>query len=160
MKNVLCSRNKSKLPQRQCVYKISGDCKDSHNNAYIGETCRKVSTRMDEHRGYATRNEGKDADKSGIAQHIVNCPNGKQNFEGTEILATIQGKSRKKIKADLQIREAMEIRLHPTGPYTGGFNEDLGNRVYTTAWDPLFRDIRPDAIKNYKTLKDTIAKVI
>ena len=84
---------------------------------------------MKEHFGYATLNDRKDADKSGIAQHAANCLNGKQNSDNPEILATIHGKNKNKVKADLQIREAMEIQLHQTGPDSGGFNEDLGNRV-------------------------------
>jgi hypothetical protein len=51
----------------------------------------------------------------------------------------------------LDIREAMEIWLHNTGPGSG-FNLDFGNHVKTRQLDPLFLKHRQKMLsKDYKT---------
>jgi hypothetical protein len=138
LRNLLCSKNKSSQPTRQAVYHISCDCNPSPSNAYIGQTRRKVATRMKEHQAYI---RNRHFSKSGIAEHQRFC-DGQVNFDKPKILATVTGKNRHQVEARLQTREAMEIRLHKTGLGGQGFNKDNGNQVVTNHWDPLLTKIR------------------
>ena len=138
LQNILCAKNKTKFPPRQVVYKLSCDCKNEVNNAYIGKTTRKAKARMAEHQGYIRRGEW---NLSGIAAHKENCPNGNINFNEPEILAKIQAKSKRQADFKLDYMESLMIKLHQTGP-GHGFNEDEGRRVRTKQWDPLLIKLR------------------
>jgi hypothetical protein len=90
-------------------------------------------------------------DKSWIALHKKEC-NKNVNWNDPQILAMIQGKTLYQTKMLLDIRKAMEIRLHKTGPGSG-FNLDFRNRVKTRLWDPLFLKYRQKMLpKDNKTM--------
>ena len=93
---------------------------------------------MAEHKGYIRRGEW---DKSGIAVHKENCPNGNVNFDNPTVLAKINAKSKRQADLKLDYMESFMIKLHQTGPGKG-FNEDEGRRVYTKQWDPLLIQLR------------------
>ena len=93
---------------------------------------------MAEHRGYIRRGEW---EKSGIAAHKENCPNGNVNLDNPTILATINARSKRQADMKLDYMESFMIKLHQTGPGKG-FNEDEGRRVYTKQWDPLLIQLR------------------
>ena len=93
---------------------------------------------MAEHKGYIRRGEW---DKSGIAAHKENCPNGNVNFDNPTILAKFNARSKRQADLKLDYMESSMIKLHQTGPGKG-FNEDEGRRVYTKQWDPLLIQLR------------------
>ena len=136
MKNILCSKNRDKPPDKRIVYKLPCPCNPAPENAYIGYTVRRKEQRMAEHAGYVRRGE----DSSGIAQHLNHGCNGPVDFKNPEILAKVQCKTKKQAEFLLKIREGMNIRCHQTGPGKG-LNENWGN-LPTRQWDPLFADIR------------------
>ena len=92
------------------------------NNAYIGKTTRKAQSRMAEHKGHV---RGGGRDKSGIAAHKENCPNGDINFDNLTIIATVNARSKRQADFKLDYMESLMIKLHKTGP-GNGFNEDEG----------------------------------
>ena len=71
---------------------------------------------------------------SGLTQHMETCDG---EIEGPIILCTMNAKTKAKLKRDLRIREALEIKRHNCGP-GHGMNEDWGSYVKTTQWGPVF----------------------
>ena len=138
LQNVICSKNKVKLPPRQVIYKANCQCEPTKkNNAYIGQSKRTVKSRLDEHKGYIRRGEWS---KSGLAAHKENC-DAEVDWENVQTLAQINSRSKKQTAVKLDYMESFCIKLHKTGPGKG-FNEDEGRRVYTKQWDPLLAQIR------------------
>ena len=138
LQNVICGKNKEKLPPRQVIYKAKCLCQpNKNNNAYIGQSRRTVASRLDEHKGYIRRGEWT---KSGLAAHKENC-NSDIDFENVEILARINSRNKQQTSYKLDYMESFCIKLHRTGP-GNGFNEDEGRRVFTKQWDPIINQLR------------------
>mgnify|MGYP001793888252 CR=1 FL=1 len=72
---------------------------------------------------------------SGISQHHQACAH-EFDPKNASVIATVQGKSKRKIVYDLKIREALEIRRQKCGPGRG-LNEDMGAYVKIDIWDPV-----------------------
>ena len=154
LKNILCAKNKTKQPEKSAIYKIDCTCSTVPHPSYIGQTIRQVKTRVGEHKvtaekGYTgrereyTREEIKKGwGKSGIVQHKKTCKE-PTDWENFKVLAKIRnsGRNRARVQQELQIREALEIRYHQTGPRQG-LNLDQGNLLNTNAWEPLLTHMR------------------
>ena len=129
--SILTTRNKSKLPpnSRPGVYEVPCSCKIP---AYRGETKKRVSTRLGEHRTYIEKAEWK---KSGVALHSNQC-SGKIEFEKAKTVAVINNKFERKI------RETLEIQKHDCFKDDGGMNPDRGKYVTTKFWYPLLKYLK------------------
>ena len=138
LQNVICGKNKVKLPPRQIIYKARCRCKQNKNNAYIGQSRRTVNSRLDEHKGYIRRGEWT---KSGLAAHKETCKEEINWEEDVEIIAKINSRSKRQASMKLDYMESLCIKLHRTGP-GHGFNEDEGRRIYTKQWDPVLNELR------------------
>ncbi|XP_065673970.1 uncharacterized protein LOC136090921 [Hydra vulgaris] len=124
--NILC-RNKSKLPPNSHpgVYQLNCTC----GSCYIGETRKKISTRIQEHKNNVTKANW---ETSGIVEHSQHC-NGKINWENPKTLSVISNNYTRKI------REAIEIqRVQCSKPKENVLNRDNGNLVMTHHWKPFF----------------------
>ena len=62
------------------------------------------------------------------------------DWENPTVLATMNGKNKKRLGYDLKVREALEIKRHNCGP-GHGLNEDLGAYVKMTQWNPVFHSM-------------------
>ena len=136
LKDILCSRNKSKPEptKKKGVYKYQCPCNPS--STYKGQTARAYDLRWEEH-GRAIQNN--QWAHSGISQHYQHCQKqfDKNNFE---IITNAQDKNKKRLTYNIKIREALEIRRHGSGPGRG-LNEDMGSYVKTDIWDPVLHSI-------------------
>ncbi|XP_065653001.1 uncharacterized protein LOC136080310 [Hydra vulgaris] len=124
--NILC-RNKSKLPPNSHpgVCQLNCTC----GSCYIGETRKKISTRIQEHKNNVTKANW---ETSGIVEHSQHC-NGKINWENPKTLSVISNNYTRKI------REAIEIkRVQCSKPKENVLSRDNGNLVMTHHWKPFF----------------------
>ena len=129
LESLLCN-NKSKLPKNSQagVYKLNCSC----GSSYIGETKKKVRTRLEEHQR-DIRNEKWTS--TGCSEHASHCT-GTFDWNGN---ATIAVQSNYRLR---KIREALEIRRHKTGPdQVMGLNRDSGNICYSNSWNALFQKL-------------------
>ena len=85
LQSIICAKNKVKLPKKQIVYKAHCPCRPNKNNAYIGQSKRTLSSRLDEHKGYIRRGEWA---KSGLAAHKEHC-NAPIDWKKVEILSHV-----------------------------------------------------------------------
>ena len=129
--NILTARNKSKLPANSHpgVYEIPCSC---NTPAYRGETKKRISTRLGEHKTYIEKEEWK---KFGVALHSRQC-SGKIEFEKARTVAVIDNKFERKI------RETLEIQKHGCFKDDGGMNPDKGKYVTTKFWYPLLKYLK------------------
>lgn len=120
LNTVLCSRNKCQLPPNSLpgVYKLDCSC----GSSYIGETKKKISTRMQEHRRAIFNGEWT---SSGATMHAKTCT-GSFEWEGNTTIATERFYRRRKV------RESLEIRRHEAK-----LNRDQGDHN-TRSWEALF----------------------
>ena len=126
LKSLLCN-NKSTLPcnSHPGVYKLECSC----GSCYIGETKKKVATRLEEHQR-DIRNEKWNA--TGCSEHARTCAGQFNWCENVTIALESNYHLRK-------IREALEIKRWKTGPdQPMGLNRDTGNISYTNSWNSLF----------------------
>ena len=131
LSTILCAKNKTKLPKNSYpgVYKVPCSCGAPPNR---GETKKKISTRLDEHKGNVEKDQ---PDKSGVALHNKNCT-GEINFEEAGTVAVVHN------KFDRKVRETLEIQKHDCHVSDGGMNPDKGQYVTTTFWIPLLKYLR------------------
>ena len=131
--NILCGKNKTQPPptQKKGVYMLHCPCND--NSVYVGQTIRAIGSRCLEHKKASEKGNWP---HSGISQHKEHCKE-VVDWENPKVLATMNGKSKKRLAYDLKVREALEIKRHNCGPGSG-LNEDLGAYVKTTQWNPVF----------------------
>jgi hypothetical protein len=124
--NMLCN-NKSKLHPHSYpgVYQLDCTCGAS----YIGETRKKISTRVNEHEKNVTK---RNWDASGVVEHAQHCV-GTVNWTKPKIISIIQSNYTRKV------REAIEIqRLQCSKSQEYVLNRDNGNLVMTRHWRPFF----------------------
>ena len=129
--NILTARNKTKLPKNSYpgIYKIPCSC---GIQPYRGETKKRISTRMNEHKLNVEKQEW---GKSGIAQHSKDC-HGSIEFENAETVTIIYN------KFDRKVRESLEIQKYDCHYKNGGMNPDKGQYVTTKFWIPLLKHLR------------------
>ena len=101
---------------------------------YIGQTSRKFSTRMHEHK---TAIEKQQWAHSGIAAHKRFCKE-PVDWENPRILDTLQGKNKQWLRYNLRLRESIHIAKEKTGP-GHGLNEDRGSYTRSSSWLPVFK---------------------
>ena len=130
IKTLLTSRNKTKLPKNSYpgVYKIPCSCGIT---PYIGETKKKICTRIKEHQEYIRK---EDWERSGIALHSRDC-NGHIEFEQASTLKVEFN------NFDRKVRETLEIQRHDAHFTKGGVNQDKGKYVNTNFWLPFFKHL-------------------
>lgn len=106
------SKVKDKLPIKKnskVIYHVPCSC----GKVYIGETVRRLETRIYEHMEACKRGE---TSKSALAEHAW--------AEGHPILwEEISVKDRAKNQIELKVKEGLHIQLHPEG---GSINRDMG----------------------------------
>ena len=129
--NILTTRKISKLPANSHpgVYEVPCSCSTP---AYRGETKKRISTRLEEHKTYIEKEEWR---KSGVALHSRQC-NGKIEFEKAKTVAIISNKFERKV------RETLEIQKHGCYKDEGGMNPDKGKYVTTKFWYPLLKHLK------------------
>ena len=134
LKNILTSKNKTKLPRNSYpgVYKIDCIC----TKLYTGETKLKICTRGSQHHKNTME---KKIDKSGIALHSSECEK-EIDWENIKTIKVEYNRFERKV------REALEIQYHECGPKKGGMNLDDGQYVKTKFWTPLFKYLREKQI--------------
>ena len=97
--------------------------------AYRGETKKRISTRIEEHKKNVEKEEWK---KSAVALHSKHCP-GMINFEEAKTVAIVREKFNRKV------RENLEIQKFDCFTEEGGMNPDRGQYVKTKFWLPLLK---------------------
>jgi hypothetical protein len=137
LKDILCAGNKTKVPptEKRGIYGLPCPC--SPSALYIGQTSRKISTRMMEHR---RASETGNFAHSGITQHKEAC-DANVDWDNPLIIATLSDKHKKRLQYNLRIRESLEIQRHDCGPGKG-LNEDWGGYVRTQSWRPVFQKMK------------------
>jgi len=127
---ILCN-HKYPLPpnSRPGVYKVSCGCGSA---TYVGETKKKVSTRIREHERDVFHGRW---DKSGLSEHARSCSSDFK-FDQSETIALESNYKRRKI------REALEIRRQETAPrLANATNRDRGNIMRSESWNALLNKI-------------------
>ena len=128
---ILCAKNKTKLPKNSYpgVYEIPCTCGVP---AYRGETKKRISTRIEEHKNNVQKDE---IEKSAVALHNKHCT-GNIAFENAKTVAVVSNNFKRKV------REALEIQKHDCHVSVGGINPEKGQYVTTTFWLPLLKYLR------------------
>ena len=127
---ILCN-HKCPLPpnSRPGVYKVSCGCGSA---MYVGETKKKISTRIREHERDVFHGRW---DKSGLSEHARSCSSDFK-FDQSETIAIESNYKRRKI------REALEIRRQETAPRLANeTNRDRGNIMRSESWNSLLKKI-------------------
>ena len=121
LRTILCSKNKCRLPRNSHpgVYKLDCSCGAS----YIGETKKRVSTRISEHQRDVFNGNWA---PTGVTEHSQTC-HGQFNWSDNVTLAVETDYRRRKI------REALEIRRHKST-----LNRDKGSIMITDSWESFF----------------------
>ena len=129
LQTILTSKNKTILPKNSHpgTYKIQ--CKCHVVPPYIGETKIQIRNRNTQHEDYVIKGNWSN---SGAAWHEKTCQSG---FEPVE---TIKVDSHRFTR---EVREALEIQKHRSGPKEGGVNKDDGKHVKTKFWLPMMLDL-------------------
>ena len=137
LKDALCSKNKSKIDQREKkgIYCLKCPCTPSAK--YVGMTARKIATRTNEHKKAV---ENKKWSHSGITAHKENCPL-PVDWDNPQILDTMNAKNKKSLNFNLRLRESIHIAKENTGPGYG-LNEDWGGYLKSRIWLPVFRTMQ------------------
>ena len=123
LKDILC-KHKSALPRNSYagVYAVQCGC----SKTYIGESKKRVATRLKEHERDIFHGRWSN---TGAAGHAAICTNN-FSFEEAQTIAYESSYHRRKV------REALEIRL-ATRTGTSLVNRDEGTICTTTQWNPL-----------------------
>ena len=129
LQTILTSKNKTILPKNSHpgTYKIQCKCHIVPPN--IGETKIQIRNRNVQHEDYVRKGNWSN---SGAAWHEKTCQSG---FEPVE---TIKVDSHRFTR---EVREALEIQKHQSGPKDGGVNKDDGKHVKTKFWLPMMLDL-------------------
>ena len=127
LSDLLCN-HKSKLPKNSYpgVYQLKCQC----NAYYIGETKKRVRTRITEHEKNVFNGEWK---QSGATEHAKNCPS-QFEWDDASTLAIEPNYRRRKIRESLEIRRAQRSQRLVV-------NRDQGTMIQTDAWDVLMGKI-------------------
>ena len=129
LQSILCN-HKSKLPENSQagVYKLNCSC----GATYVGETKKKVATRLAEHQRDIRTEKWM---STGCSEHARGCQ-GEFNWDENVTIA------KEPIYRRRKIREALEIRRWKTGPdQPTGLNRDTGNFANTNSWNAIFRKL-------------------
>ena len=123
LKDILC-KHKSALPRNSYtgVYAVQCGC----SKTYIGESKKRVATRLKEHERDIFNGRWSN---TGAAGHAATCTNN-FSFEEAQTIAFESSYYRRKV------REALEIR-RATRTGTSLVNRDEGTICTTTQWNPL-----------------------
>ena len=128
LKDILCN-HKTKLPKNSHpgVYRVDCSC----GNAYIGETKKRVASRMTEHQKDIFHGRWK---SSGAAFHRKTCT-GSFDYDNATTIAIEDNYRRRKIREGLEIRKAGR---------TGSIlvNRDEGTICTTTEWNVLLSKLK------------------
>ena len=127
LKTLLCN-NKSKLPADSYagVYKLNCSC----GYKYVGETKKKVSTRIGEHQNDILKENWK---ATGACEHARDC-NGSFKWDEKVTIAQETNYRRRKI------RESLEMKKWKTTPdQTAGLNRNYGTISTSNSWNALFK---------------------
>ena len=129
--NILTARNKTKLPENSHpgIYIIPCSCGIT---PYRGETKKRTSTRIEEHR---TNLQKEEWGKSAVARHSKDC-NGRIQFENAKTVAVVHKKFERKV------RESLEIQKHDCHVVQGGMNPDKGQYMKTNFWYPMLKYLK------------------
>jgi len=84
------------LHEHGVVYEITCSC----GNSYIGQTCRNLKTRLDNHNPATTTSQDTD-----VSRHIIDNPNHQVNFDTPRILARTDHWRKLLIKETLLIQQ-------------------------------------------------------
>ena len=121
LKTILCAKNKCELPENSNpgVYKLDCSC----GGSYIGETKKRISTRVNEHQRDVFNGNWA---ATGLSEHSRDC-HGQFNWSN-DIAIAVESQYRRR-----KIREVLEIRRQaPT------LNRDQGTIVTTESWNGFF----------------------
>jgi len=131
LESILTAKNKEIFSKYSYagVYRIPCTC---GKEPYVGETKKKIITRMREHESYIEKGQ---LEKSGIALHTKEC-NGQIKFEDTQVV------TKESRKFERKIRETLEIQKNNSHTRYGGMNQDKGQYVTTRFWIPLMKYLR------------------
>ena len=128
LKNILCN-HKSKLPanSRSGVYRCNCSC----GKAYIGETKKRISSRIEEHKKDIFNGKW---NASGAALHSKSCT-GSFDLESATTIAVEENYKRRKVREALEIRKAGR-----TG--SSLVNRDEGTVCTTSEWNVLLSKMK------------------
>ena len=123
LKDILCN-HKTPLPRNSHpgVYRLRCGC----GATYIGETKKKITTRVKEHEKYVFKGQWK---QSAAADHASTCSEEFQ-WDTAETICTISNWKHRKV------REALEIRRHQRSNMNI-VNKDQGTLLKSDQWNPL-----------------------
>ena len=144
LKNVLTNSNKDPLPANSYpgVYIVSCEC----SSKYIGQTKNRITKRCKQHEKNVFYGNNED---SAIATH-ANKFGHEIKWDSTKTLA------RESSYFKRCVRESLEIRKFKTGPNDShGMNQDYGQFVKTTTWDPLLNHLMTKEISTPMTEENT-----
>ena len=129
LQTILTGKNKTILLKNSHpgTYKIQ--CKCYRVPPYIGETKIQIRNRNNQHEYYVRKGNWSN---SGAAWHERTCQS------GFEPIQTIKVDSHRFTR---EVREALEIQKHQSGPKEGGVNKDDGKHVKTKFWLPMMLDL-------------------
>ena len=129
LKRILCN-HKTPLPRNSQpgVYSFACNC----GKSYVGETKKKVSTRIKEHQKDVFHGRW---EKTGASEHAKNCQEGFKWDEARTLAVEDQWHARKIREAERSIREAeRSIEAEREGHIIT--NRDTG-QLKTRQWDPI-----------------------
>ena len=130
LQNLLCNRNKPKLPKNSYPGVYIVDCKCGAR--YTGGTGCSVCNRIKQHAKSVFEGNWKD---SGLAEHAKNCNN--INWEGIKTISVEPSFFKR------AVRESLEIQCLKTEPGNiYGMNRDTGRYVKTNTWRPVYEHWR------------------
>ena len=127
LSDILCN-HKSELPKNSHpgVYRLQCQC----NAHYIGETKKRVHTRIMEHEKNVFKGQWK---QSGATEHAKKCPH-QFEWNDASTLAIEPNYRRRKVRESLEIRRAQRSQLSVV-------NRDQGTMIRTDIWDVLMGKI-------------------
>jgi len=133
LKDMLC-RHKTALPPNSFpgIYSVKCEC----GVQYIGESKKRISTRLQEHEKDIFHGRWKN---SGIAEHASKCADKRFIFEEAKTIAHESNWQRRKVREALEIR-----RSNRDGVITA--NRDEGTICRTTAWSVLLGRMTSDSV--------------
>ena len=126
LNTLLTSVNKTALPpnSQPGVYIHQSTC----NKKYVGQTKLQVRTRTAQHQNNIIKKRWDEP----IANHLNQCEC-KIEWDKSKILKVETNRFNR------EVREALEIQHHKSGPKNGGMNLDDGKYVKTTFWSPFMK---------------------
>ena len=128
LKDILC-RHKCPLPKNSNpgVYSLACGC----TGVYVGETKKKISTRIAEHKRDVFNGQWK---RSGASEHAKNCSH-EFEWDSATSLSREPNFFKRKIREALEIRTAARSQVNT-------FNRDNGNVLKSSSWDVLLGKLK------------------